>query len=543
MGRYYCIPVTGLLTAYLTFASFFGHIDLTFQFEHSQQNKTMRLKTILAAGFALSLAACEKNDKPDFFVNEDAASFNLISTTNIAGTGAAEISAYDPISKRLFVVNNSTSVNQIDVLDMSNPAAPAKIHTINVAGYGGFVNSLDVFDGKLAAAIEATVKQDNGKVVVFKTSDYSEVKVITVGALPDMITYSKDGKYILTANEGEPNDTYTNDPVGSVSIIEVSNNYAVTTLDFSGFAAQEATLKAQGLRIFGVGNNFAKDIEPEYVTISEDSKTAWVTLQENNGIAKVNLTTKSITSIFPLGFKDYSLAANATDVSDSDGAVGNPGTWPVKGIFMPDGIAVLEKNGIPYLFTANEGDAREYSALTEAKRVKSLNLDPTVFPNAATLKLDAQMGRLNVTNTLGDTDGDGDYDALYSFGARSFSVWNGNTGARVFDSKNELDAKAKIAGFYDDARSDDKSIEPEGITIGKVGHKTVAFIGMERADAVAIYDITDPAAPVFLQIIATGDAPEGVLFVPAEKSPTQRSLLIVSSENDGNVKIYQPNLL
>lgn len=529
--------------AQLTLASSFVHIPVTYQYEPSQQNKNMNIKTMLAAGLLLTFTACEKNDKEDFFVNEDAAAFNLISTTNIGGVGAAEISTYDAVTKRLFVVNNSAGDNKIDVIDMQNPSAPVKIHSIALAAYGGYVNSLDVFDGKLAAAIEAATKTDNGKVVVFKTSDYSEMKVITVGALPDMITYSKDGKFILTANEGEPNDTYTIDPAGTVSIIEVNNNYAVNTLDFSAFAAQEATLKAQGLRIFGVGNNFAKDIEPEYITVSADSKTAWVTLQENNAIAKINLTTKTISNIFPLGFKDYNVTANAIDVSDSDGSVGNPGTWPVTGIYMPDAIALSEKNGIPYLFTANEGDAREYSALTEAKRVKSLNLDATAFPNAATLKLDAQMGRLNVTNTMGDTDNDGDFDVLYSFGARSFSVWNGNTGAPVFDSKNELDTKAKIAGYYDDGRSDDKSVEPEGIAIGKVGNKTVAFIGMERADAVAIYDITDPAAPVFLQIIQTGDAPEGILFVPAEKSPTQRSLLIVSSENDGNVKIYQPNLL
>jgi hypothetical protein len=504
----------------------------------------MQLKNMLATGLALSLFACEKNDKPDFFVNEDPATFTQISSTNIGGLGAAEISTYDPTTKRLFVVNNSAGGNAIDVLDMQNPSAPLKIHTINISTYGGFVNSVDVYDGKLAAAVEATIKQDNGKVVVFKTSDYSEIKVVSVGALPDMITFTKDGSYILTANEGEPNDTYTNDPPGTVSIIEVNNNYAVATLDFAAFASQEAILKAQGFRIFGPGNNFAKDIEPEYITVSADSKTAWVTLQENNAIARINITSKTISNIFPLGFKDYSLSQNAIDVSDSDGAVANLGIWPVKGIYMPDAIALTEKNGIPYLFTANEGDAREYSAFAEVKRVKSLNLDATAFPGAATLKLDAQMGRLNVTNTLGDTDGDGDFDALYSFGARSFSVWNGNTGTQVFDSKNELDVKIKATGnLYDDGRSDDKSVEPEGITIGKVANKSIAFVGLERADALAIYDITDPTAPVFLQVIATGDAPEGVLFVPAEKSPTQRSMLIVSSENDGNVKIYQPDLL
>lgn len=487
-------------------------------------------------------ASCKKNDTPEFFVNEDPSTFKEIGSIGIGGTGAAEISAYDPLTQRLFVVNNSAT-NKIDVLDIKNPASPVLIHSISLTAYAGAVNSLDVSNGKLAAAIEAVVKQDNGKVVIFNTDNYAEVKVITAGALPDMITYSDDGNYIVTANEGEPNDTYTNDPAGTVSIIEVNNNYAVTTIDFSAFAAQEAALKSGGFRVFGIGKNFVKDIEPEYVTISSDSKTAWVTLQENNAIAKINLVSKTVTNIFPLGFKNYNTDENAIDVSDLDGAVGTLAKWPVKGVYMPDAISVMEHNGIPYLFTANEGDAREYAALTEAKRVKSLTLDPLAFPNAATLKLDAQMGRLNVTNTMGDTDNDGDFDELYSFGSRSFSIWNGNTGAQVFDSKNELDKKAIALGVYDDGRSDDKSVEPEGITIGKVGNKMVAFVGMERVDAVAMYDISNPLVPVFLQLVKCGDAPEGVLFIPAKDSPTKKSLLVVSSENDGFVKIFTPDTI
>lgn len=501
----------------------------------------MKLLNLLLVS-AVIMVSCKKSDTPEFFVNEDPATFKEIGSIGIGGVGAAEISAYDPITQRLFVVNNSIT-NKIDVLDLKSPSAPAMIYSIALSAYAGAVNSLDVSNGKLAAAIEGLNKQDNGKVVVFKTDTYSEVKVITVGALPDMIRYSDDGNYILTANEGEPSTDYTNDPAGTVSIIEVNNNYTVTTIDFAALTAQQAALKAGGLRVFGIGNNFVKDMEPEYITIASDSKTAWVTLQENNGIAKIDLTAKTIINIFPLGFKDYNKDENTIDVSDLDGAVGTFAKWPVKGMYMPDAISLYEFNGIPYLFTANEGDAREYTALAEAKRVKSLSLDLTAFPNAATLKLDAQMGRLNVTNTMGDTDGDGDFDELYSFGARSFSVWNGNTGARIFDSKNELDKKALALGVYDDTRSDDKSVEPEGVCIGKVGNKMVAFVGMERVDAVAMYDITNPAAPVFLQMVKCGDAPEGVLFIPAKDSPTKKSLLIVSSENDGFVKIFTPDTI
>lgn len=490
----------------------------------------------------LLVSSCDKSiTDPEFFVNEDAATFSEVGTIDIGDVGAAEISTYDPQTKRLFVVNNGT-VNKIDVIDFSDPTKLSVISSIILSSYGGFVNSLAVSNGKLAAAIEASVKQDNGKVVIFNTTDYKEVKVIIVGALPDMITYSPDGKFIMTANEGEPSDNYANDPNGSISIISVNDNYAVTTLDFTSFASQQATLTAKGFRVYGLKATFAQDIEPEYITISEDSKTAWVTLQENNAIAKINLDTKTITSILPLGFKDYNTDANSVDISDRDnGTV--LGKWNnVRGMYQPDAIAVLESGGIPYLFTANEGDAREYAAFAEIKRVSTLKLDPTAFPDAI-FKTDAKAGRLNVTTTLGDPDGDGDYDFLYSLGARSFSVWNGNDGALVFDSKNELDIKAIAEKIYDDARSDDKSVEPEGIAIGTVGKKKVAFVGMERADGLAVYDVTDPKNPVFLQMLKTGDAPEGVLFIPAKNSPTLKSLVVVSSEGDGVIKVYQPKTI
>lgn len=504
--------------------------------------------TLLCILLCVFLFGCKKDktlpntgDPQEIFVNEDPATFAEIASIDIGDVGAAEITSFDPATNRLFVVNNGT-VNKIDVIDFKDPTKMVVVGSISMAPYGGAVNSVAVSNGRLAAAIESVDKQANGKVAVFKTDDLSEVKVINVGALPDMITYSPDGKYIMTANEGEPNTTYTNDPAGTVSIITVAD-YSVNTIDFSAFAGQKADLMSKGFRIFGIGNDFVKDIEPEYITISSDSKTAWVTLQENNGIAKIDIVSKTITNIFPLGFKDYNVDGNEIDPSDRDDKVGVAAKWPVKGVYMPDAIALLDNAGIPYLFTANEGDSREYTALTEVKRLKDVKLDATVFPNGATLKGDAQLGRLNITTTLGDIDGDGDFDALHSLGARSFSVWNGNTGSLVFDSKNELDVKAVAAAIYDDARSDDKSVEPEGITIGRIGNKRVAFVGMERADGVAVYDVTDATKPVFLQLLKCGDAPEGVLIIAAKDSPTKKSLLLVSSENDGVIKVYTPKTI
>lgn len=496
-------------------------------------------KIILSITFLSFVLSCSDH-RLDPSINENPSTFVEIGSIDIGDTGAAEISAYDPQTGRLFVVNNS-GVNKIDVIDISNPSAMKVIASISMTPYGGAANSVSVYNGRLAAAIESTDKQATGKVVVFNTIDYKELKVISVGALPDMVTFSPDGRFIISANEGEPNDAYTIDPVGSVSIISVEDNYAVVTLDFTSFAPQQAALMAKGLRVFGPGASFAQDMEPEYVAVSEDSKTAWVTLQENNAIAKVNLISKTITDIFPLGFKDYNTDENAIDVSDQDNAVALK-KWPVRGMYQPDAIAMMETGGIPYLFTANEGDVREYAGFAENRRISAgaVVLDPAVFPNAAVLKQASQMGRLNITTTLGDTDNDNDFDILYSFGARSFSVWNGNSGSLVFDSKNELEQKVIAAGIYDDSRSDDKGAEPEGITIGQIGGKKIAFVGMERADAVAIYDVTNPLTPIFLQLVKCGDAPEGVLFVPATSSPIQKSLLIVSSENDGVIKVYRP---
>jgi hypothetical protein len=484
----------------------------------------------------LLFQACKKMDLP-CTVNEEASTFTEISSTTIGKEGAAEITAFDPLTKKLFVVTN-TGTSRIDVLSLADPAAPVVIGFIDITPYGGNVNSVAVSEGHIAAAVEGFQKTDPGKAVIFKTSDYALVAQVEVGALPDMIAYSPDGRYLLTANEGEPNDTYSVDPEGTVSIISVRENYAVTHVGFSSFATQKEKLQAQGLRVFGPGASFAQDLEPEYLTISADSKTAWVTLQENNAIAKINILAKKATHLFPLGFKSYNTTANAIDPSDKDGGIFQ-GKWTVNGMYQPDAIAVLEKGGVPFLFTANEGDVREYDGYEEASRVKNVILDAASFPDAATLQQDDRLGRLNITKELGQANGS--FQMLYSFGARSFSVWQGNTGQLLFDSNNELEQKAIAAGAYDDNRSDDKGVEPEGITLGTVGKRTIAFVGLERADALALYDVTNPVAPTFIKLLPTGDAPEGITFIPAHQSPAGKSLVVVSSENDGTIKVYKTN--
>lgn len=477
-------------------------------------------------------------------------SFSQLSQLQIGGGGAAEISAFDPLSKKLFVVNNDGG-SVVDVIDFANPNNLAKLFPIDISAYGGGVNSVAVKNGLLAIAVEAEIKTDPGFVLVYETSDLSKTPtVIGVGALPDMVTFSPDGSLIITANEGEPNSDYSVDPEGSISIIEVNKEYFATTLGFESFASQKAALMANGFRIFGPGASFAQDIEPEYVTVDATSSFAWVTLQENNGMARVDLKRKVITDILPFGLKNYTAGRNQMDASDKPDNANliSLQNWPVSAYFLPDAISSFEVGGNTFLITANEGDTRDYGAkvFNEEVRVSALTLDPTAFPNAEFLQKPENLGRLIVTKTAGDTDGDGDYDVLYGIGARSFSIWNGRNGQLVRDYTDlERDLLMANSSLYDDGRSDNKGVEPEAIEIGQIRGRNIVFVGLERADAIMVYELNGASGLRFLQVLdgksmggAGHDAPEGLLFIPAEQSPNGRPLLVVSSEGDGRITVY-----
>ena len=909
---------------------------------------------------------------------------------------AAEIPAYDPASKRLFVVN--AQKGKVDVLDASNPTNPTLIISIDISAFG-LPNSVAIKDGLVAIAVENIDKQAKGQVLFYSANSQdfaTPLKALEVGALPDMLTFSPDGKKVLVANEGEPNGTYTNDPEGSVSIIDLSlgvNSATVKTADFTAFNSQFAQLKAAGVKFkgdVGTTRTVAQDLEPEYIAVSPDGTKAWVTLQEANAIAVIDIATATVESIKPLGFKDYSVpstrletfefsnlpsigktaanqelflggfsglfyegtAANGNlkfvthtdrgpngeptgsnrpfllpnfspeivrfELDRSTGAItiterinlkqadgtaitglpntniaggngntpyndevpvdlqgnpitpldklggdfeaivlandgsfwmvdeyrpaiyhfgtdgklierfvpqgtavaagqpagtfgtevlpsilaqrrqnrgfeaialnkdnnklyafvqsplrnpttlsnsnlnnlnnvriiefdvvtktvtaeylyrldnGNLGTtdntrpdkigdavyigdgefllverdddaidsdplsniekkvyrfsldgatnvlnqdatidlgggnlktidqmtpaelvsqginlvaknlhvdlakagyntvekvegltlvdantiavlndndfqvagitlngdgtfipdpnpdpivlglittqpqeldasdrdtainirnWSIFGMYQPDAIASYTANNQTYYITANEGDAREYGDYVEGVRIKDLNLDPTAFPDAADLKTDPKLGRLLVTTERGDTDGDGDYDQLYTFGGRSFSIWN-NQGQLVYDSGDDFERitaeqfpeyfNASNSNNTFDNRSDDKGPEPEGVVTGIINGRTYAFIGLERIGGVMVYDVTDPMSPTFVQYINNRDftvatdsaaakdlGPEGLAFISAQDSPNGKPLLVVANEVSGSTTFYQIDL-
>ncbi len=447
--------------------------------------------------------------------------------------GVPEISAYDPTTQTIFSSLGDT-VEAISIADINNPSV---IRSIDISTFGGGSNSVAVKNGLLAIAVEADPATDPGKIVIFETSNLdTPIQQITAGALPDMVTFTPDGKYIIAANEGEPNDDYTIDPDGTITLIDIAT-YTATLITFDAFNAQEATLEAEGFRVFGPDANLATDVEPEYIAVSADSKTAFIALQENNGIAKLDIGAKTITDIFPLGTKDYS--ETYFDLSDRDDKIGNFQEWPVLSFYQPDAIDYFEVNGIGYIISANEGDARDYDGYSEEERGDDLTLDPTAFPEADFLQQSENLGRLKVTTANGDIDSDGDYDVIYGYGARSFSIWS-TEGEQVYDSGNEFSLLAfNQFGSYPENRSDDKGTEPEAVTTFVSGNKTFAIIGLERSGDVLVYNISDVFNPVFIQRLRN-TSPEGLLVIDAADSPNGKTLLVVSNESpdEATLNIY-----
>lgn len=547
-------------------------------------NAAVRLKATRLLGLsvlsAAALAACGGGGDDANVVPPEVTPTSL-TLTKIGGfaggaIGAAEITAFDVTSKRLFVVNGANGT--VDVLDLADPTSPKKVGSISVTALGGVVNSVAVHDGLVALAIEATPKTSPGTVAFYSASDLRLLGSVKVGSQPDMLTFTPDGKQVIVANEGEPNSygqADSIDPEGSVSIITVNGGAtpSVATADFKAYIGQEASLRAQGVRIYGPGANAAQDLEPEYIAVSEDGKTAYVTLQENNAVAIVDIASAKVTAIKPLGTKNHNLPGMGLDASDEDGGTNtNSGTpavkianYPVKGMYQPDAIARFTVGGKTYLITANEGEARAdwpgYSDETRVRTHCSAGLDPTVFPNASTLILDSNLGRLRVTaNPNGGSTGKnaaGQCTELFSFGARSFSIWDADFN-RVYDSGDEFEQRTKALpnalfnSTHDantlDSRSASKGPEPEGVTIGKIGEKTFAFIVLERVGGVMVYDVSTPSAASFVTYLntrtdATGDlGPEGVIFVPAAKSPNGKPLLVVGHEVSGTTAVLQLNL-
>lgn len=550
--------------------------------------------------------------------------------SDIAGKSAAEIVQFHQESNSAFAVNSAK--NQIEVINLSNlpttevgdPVIDTSLSSTTFTFFDevdvalpnnqleiitlGSANSIAIFEDTLAIAIEAKEKTQNGAVLFYQLDDQGAgtfIKAVKVGALPDMVTFSPDGKKVLIANEGEPSSDYTVDPEGSISIIDFTDVMPAdisTTInlstditfssdlldseDFDTDAKRINLLKAAGLKLAGpTGTTLAQSLEPEYITVSKDSKTAFVSLQENNAIGIIDLEKNTI-EIKPLGFKNWN--DFQIDFTNKDEMASFQQVDGLYGMYQPDTISSYQWQGATFVLTANEGDSRDYDGYSEEVRVKDI-IDPDEINKTLSTELqgiyDASggkngLGRLKVTTALGDADNDGTYEALYTYGARSFSIWDQNINL-VYDSGDDFGKiSASVLGNNfnsthtenkGDNRSDDKGGEPEAIAVGKIGDNTYGFIASERSGDLFVYDISNPFNVSFSayynnrdftvdfeldddldnpcdesegmdcsMIESAGDlGPESIKFVSSEQSPNGMPLIIIGNEVSGSVTVYQ----
>lgn len=512
--------------------------------------------------------------------------------TGVFDASAAEITAYDPATERLFVVNADSGA--VDVLDVSDPTDPALVETISAAGTaaadgstvpeGAVVNSVAVSQGRLAVAVEAPDKVDLGWVLFFDT-DGEALAGVRAGALPDMVTFTPAGDQAVVANEGEPAEDFSTDPEGSIAVIDVTDLATLGQDDVrtARFTAYEGAALPEGVRVFGPdvpvptgqedAGRVARNLEPEYVAVAPDGSRAWVSVQEANAIAEIDLVDARISDLWAIPGKDHSVDGQGLDPSNRDDAIAID-TWPVTGLAMPDGIDTYDVGGQTHIVTANEGDAREWGDYEEPLRLgdDAYELCADAFggpEGVAALKEEAALGRLNVTTATGRTDA-GCYDEIVAFGGRSFSILDPE-GAVVFDSGDMIEQQiARLVDQGDlpleafnatndetpsfDNRSDDKGPEPESVEIGEVDGRTFAFVALERIGGVMVFDITDPAGVQFTtyvnnrawDVVVDGEAAEGmgdlgaegVEFIPGASSPTGRPLLAVANEVSGSTTLF-----
>ena len=502
------------------------------------------------------------------------------------GEGSSEIAAFHAGSKRIFATNGVK--NAIDIFDISDVANPKKVGPVSLTPYGNDVTSVAAGRDVVVAVVPVTETfsasgaptTSNGKIVVFDTNGKVLSSPDILGVLPDSVTFAPNGTTALVAIEAQPvcakdNLTTTekenldyskaSDPVGGVSVVDLSNPAApvVRFAGFNQFTVEQ--MRAKGIAVSSVVNNVSKDFEPEFVT-AVDNNYAYVTIQEANAIGKLNIesaTFEKITRAF-----ESRVDKVARDTSDKDAGAGPRTYGNVVGASQPDAIAGFKWGAGHYFVTANEGDAREYTCLNDDLRAAALKVDTRRFPDWSTWSGTAALGRAKVNPNIGDVDGDGDIDTIHLRGSNSMTMYR--NGLVVWDSGTLLDqiqtqafGVANINGshsyssdkstmnYVGQDRSDDKGAEPEGVALGMVGDRRIAILGLERMTALAIFDITQPRMPVFqewLQMLPTKAtpakdvkhwSPEGIVFVPADKSPSGKALIITSYELSGSLSIHE----
>ena len=430
----------------------------------------------------------------------------------------------------------------------------------------------------LAVALQAEGYADAGRVAIFTCGADGSLTLkglVETGIQPDMVTFASDS-IVLTADEGEPREGYGEgiiDPKGSVTVVDTAAMTG-TVVGFDSFDGKRDELTKGGV-VLKKGTAPSVDLEPEYIAVSGGK--AYVTLQEANAVAVLDLASKSFDGVWSIGFEDHSKTPVDLDKKDD---VYAPKTYEgLLGIRMPDAVAACTIGGETYLITANEGDSREWG--DEDAGTAYLNEDERDFGDGEASPagaITAEGSALEGKVVFFDAQ---DYDGLeedkdYLFGGRSATIFRvAEDGLeQVFTTGDSFEAltAAYLPDNYNcsndnavlDDRSGKKGPEPESVTLGQVDGRTYAFVALERTGGIMVFDMTDPAQTTFVNYINTRDfdaivegsevyedgeldkwvtggdvAPEGLAFVDAAASPTGQALLLAACEVSGTVAVYQ----
>lgn len=485
--------------------------------------------------------------------------------------GVAEIVAYNQDNQKFYLVNGREK--KLDIVSLAGLTAGQEAQTlsletrVDVSGmipgftFGDLTSvAVDTAHDRIAVAVQAEDYAANGAILLLNyAGEY--LAHYTAGVQPDNVVFSPDGRYVLSANEGEPRQGYENgtDPQGSVTIVDLeAETPTPNTVTFEAWDSQREALVADNV-LLKRGLNPSTDFEPEYITVNAAGTTAYVALQEANSIAVLDLASGQFTGIHSLGFKDHSQPGNELDANKEDQQA-NLQTENFLGVYMPDGITLYEVDGKTYLLTANEGDASEWEEYANITTV----VTGTVENDGETTDVEVEV--------LDKTKLDGlpavAEDTNFLLGGRSFSLYevteNGLT--QVFDSGSDFEritAQAYPDHFNAsnknnklDSRSDAKGPEPESVTVNLVDGKPYAYVGLERIGGVMVYDLSGPTHPTFVEYVNTRDftvdfpeegtdpaqgdvSVEGMCVVPAAVSPTGQALLLTANEVSGTVAVFQ----
>ncbi|RDU38947.1 Ig domain-containing protein [Neobacillus piezotolerans] len=490
--------------------------------------------------------------------------------------GVAEIVKYNADNKKFYAINGygqTIDIVSLKKLEKSSGEVQQlqKEKSINIAeavntgqfSYGD-VTSIDIGTSHniIVAAVQEADYTKNGKIVVMDY-DGEILKTYDAGVQPDMVKLTDNGKYILSADEGEPRTGLEQeDPEGSVTIVEVKTG-KVTQVKFNDLAVIDDDVH---IRNNGTKADAVKDFEPEYIAVSKDSKKAYVTLQENNAIATIDIQAGKVLSVKSLGYKDHSIPGNELDAA-RNGKI-ELERLPILGAYMPDSVAYVNMGGIDYLVTANEGDATEWPEedstlinVADFKDVKdAIKLDPGLFKGMTAAEAEAAFDKMK--NSAGyqklEVLTDRGSDAIYTLGGRSFSIWKADTMELVYDSGSDFEniTSQRFPDVFNWSNDDDefekrstkKGPEPEDVKIGKIGKDVYAFVGLERIGGVMAYNISDPEnaqfanyvnSREFSKAIAGDVSPEGLEFIDANSSPTKKPLILVGNEVSGTVSVNE----